>query len=163
MKTAWRLTEWWPLAQALFLALSGCATSPVPLDVAKQVPAERISMKSQPGLDAATVTFVRDSGALGSAVLHHLFINDEPAARLEPGEAVSFHLQPGDYVFSVVPTDPFGTKARMSTDVTLRPRGQYFYRLQTDGDSFLTVIQRFIPRESEPAQGSARSATSVGR
>lgn len=102
-------------------------------------------MKQIPRNGNAQATFVRDVGFTGSGVSDHLFIDGAKAASLNPGEKVEFVLPPGEHIFGVVPTDPFGTHSLNTIDQELKAGKVYFYRIQTDGNSFRTVLQRFIP------------------
>ena len=74
----------------------------------------------------------------------HLSINDEKAASIDTGEKVTIRLPAGEYSFSVVPTDPFGTHAVFSIDQRLEDGKVYTYRILTDGDDLKTRIQRTI-------------------
>lgn len=133
------------LLTSLCLA-TGCATSAISQKEAKFAPAEQIFLNSQlPSLGNAQVIFVRDIGFLGSGVYQNLFIDGQKAASLNPGEKVQFVLPPGEHIFGVIPTDPFGTHALNTIDQDLKPNKQYFYRIQTDGNSFRSVVQRFFP------------------
>lgn len=139
------LQGWWVLVCA---TLVGCATSPVPLSQAKPAPFDRVyySANTSPSANARVI-FIRDSGVTGMGVHHHLFINNQKAASLAPGEMVELNLVPGEYVFGVKPTDAFGTHSLNSIDQDLKANRKYFYRIQTDGNSMRTVLQRFLPAE----------------
>lgn len=131
---------------ALLFILTGCATSPMPIKEAQSVPGERIFRTENELVDGnAQALFVRDVGFTGAGVYHHLFIDGTKAASLNPGEKVEFFLRPGEHVFGVIPTDPFGTHALNTIDQDLKAGKKYYYRIQTDGNSFRTVIQRFLP------------------
>ena len=133
----------------VLISISGCATSPIPMRDAQSVPAERIFRTEQISYEGnARTFFVRDRGFTGSGVYQHLFIDGNKAASLNPGEKVEFILPPGEHIFGVLPTDPFGTHSLNTIDQDLKAGKKYFYRIQTDGNSFRSVVQRFIP-ESE--------------
>lgn len=69
------------LAFLAALLLSACATSPVPVEQAKAVPADRVYWSVRPiQARPAKVTFIRDTGFLGGGVLFHLSINGQKAA-----------------------------------------------------------------------------------
>lgn len=134
------------LTFAVLLTLSGCATAPIAIKEATVVPAERIFLSEKVSLlENARAVFLRDVGFTGSGVYHHLFIDGKKAASLDPGEKVEFVLPPGEHIFGVIPTDPFGVHQLNTIDQELKPGRNYFYRIQTDGNSFRTVIQRFLP------------------
>lgn len=129
-----------------FAIISGCATTETPLQNAKFVPEERIYLKLQgTSKENARAIFVRDTGLVGAAVFQHLYINGKKAASLNPGERVEFSFAPGEYVMGVVPTDAFGVHALNSIDQELKAGRTYYYRIFTDGNSFRTAVQRFVP------------------
>lgn len=128
------------------LIVAGCATSPISTRESISIPAERVFRTEQLPLEGnVKVIFVRDVGLLGVAVYQHLYIDGSKAASLNSGEKVEFILPPGEHIFGAIPTDPFGTHALNTIDQDLKPGRQYFYRIQTDGNSFRTVVQRFLP------------------
>jgi len=133
------------------LLLSGCATTPTPVGEAKLVPQERVYFKSAPSIpSAARAIFIRDQGFLGGGVYQHLFINGERAASIDVGETLELLLNPGEYIFGVQPTDPFGTHALYSIDQQLQGGRLYYYRILIDGNSFQSRIQRFSPEGEKP-------------
>ncbi|MEO8391142.1 hypothetical protein [Polaromonas sp.] len=137
------------LLACLFVILtmiSGCATSSISHKDAQPVQLDRVFLKSDLlASNNSTVVFIRDVGFVGSGVYHHIFIDGKKAASLNPGERVEFVLSPGEHIFGVIPTDAFNTHALNSIDQDLKPGKKYFYRVQTDGNSFRTVVQRFLP------------------
>jgi hypothetical protein len=134
------------IAFTALVSLTGCATTPTPIKEARPVPKDRIFLTSDANERGnARVTFIRDGGFTGAGVYQHLFIDGTKAASLDPGETVEFVLRPGEHIFGVVPTDPFGVHAVNTIDQELRSDRQYFYRLQTDGNSMRSFIQRFVP------------------
>jgi hypothetical protein len=134
------------LGLALVAFCAGCATTPIPVKEAKPVPADRVFRSSSiPKNGNVTVLFVRDTGFVGSGVYHHLFIDGRKAASLNPGEKIELVLPPGEHIFGVTPTDPFGNAIVNSIDQDLKPDRKYYYRLQTDGNDMRTVIQRYVP------------------
>ena len=134
------------LGFVVLINISGCATSPVSIKDAQTVPADRILRMERLPLDGnARALFVRDEGFLGSGLYQHLYIDGKKAASLNPGEKVEFVLSPGEHIFGVIPTDPFGTTSLNSIDQDLKPGKRYFYRIKTDGNTFRTDVQRFVP------------------
>lgn len=130
----------------LIIGVSGCATSTIPTKDAVFVPADRIFRTQQlPQGGNVQAVFVRDVGFTEAALYQHLFIDGSKAASLNPGEKVEFVLSPGEHIFGVVPTNPFGTYSLNTIDQDLKSGKRYFYRIQTDGNSLRTVIQRFFP------------------
>lgn len=123
--------------------LNACATSPVTLNEAKQVPTNQIYKEFEtPRNEKAEVTFVRDIGLTGSAIAIHLYIDAEKVASLYQGEKVSFVLEPGEHIFGVIPTNVFNTHALSTIDQDLKPNRKYVYRILTDGNSLKTTVQR---------------------
>lgn len=131
---------------ATLLLVSACATAPTPLGEAKSVPSDRIYAKvTPPALSSARVIFIRDQGFAGGGVYQHVFINGQRAASIDVGEQLELFLEPGEYIFGVQPTDPFGTHTLYSIDQQLQSGRHYYYRLLIDGGSLQSRIQRFTP------------------
>ncbi|AKV06149.1 prophage PssSM-02 [Pseudomonas fluorescens NCIMB 11764] len=79
------------------LALSGCATSPMPVSEAKPVPSDEIYGFKSPALkDSGSLTVFRDDGFVGSGCDIILYIDGQRAAKIGPGQKVSFNLPAGD-------------------------------------------------------------------
>lgn len=126
------------------IGLFGCATAATPLHLAKATPPSRVFYSPSPSDNQATVVFVRDTGFAGSAVFNHLSIDGQKAASIDVGETVTFSLPAGEYVFGVVPTDPFGSHATFFLDQKLMGGKEYLYRILTDGATLSTRIHRDI-------------------
>ncbi len=135
------------LGLVVLISLSGCAaTTAVQPKDARFAPKDRIfRLENLSPASNATATFVRDVGFVAGGVYQHLFIDGVKSASLDPGERVEFVISPGEHIFGVVPTDPFGSTSINSIDQDLKLGRQYFYRIQTDGNTLQTVIQRFLP------------------
>jgi len=86
---------------ALF-SLSGCATEAVLPSQAKPAPAERV-LKYQQSMKStdATLIVVRDKGYLGSGCFTGVYLNNEKAAVLNPGEKAIFHLPAGEWSVAI--------------------------------------------------------------
>lgn len=132
----------------MVLALFGCATTPTPISEARMTPADRIFYKPHKSEAMVTAVFVRDTGLTGSGIYKHLAINDEQAASIDVGEKVILQLAPGEYVFSVSATDPFGASAPFAIDQKLETGKTYYYRILTDGNTMSTRIQRMIGKST---------------
>ncbi|MCU8044391.1 MULTISPECIES: hypothetical protein [unclassified Shewanella] len=79
----------------MLCVLSGCATSEVSVETAKQVPNERLFIKNN--VDGnAVITIIRDSGFLGSGCNINVFINEELAATLDVSEKATFNVKAGE-------------------------------------------------------------------
>lgn len=132
-------------ASVVLIALSGCATSPISNRDAQPVPADRIFHNEKLPIEGNThVLFVRDVGFMDSGVYQHLFIDGKEAALINPGEKVEFTLAPGEHIFGVIPTDPFGSFTLNTIAQDLKPGKRYFYRIQMDGNG-LSSFQHFLP------------------
>ncbi|MFZ6677100.1 hypothetical protein [Undibacterium sp. Tian12W] len=131
---------------ATIFSITGCATSSISHDAAKAVPADRIFLTPTiTEKDNAKIIVVRDTGFTGGGVFQHLYIDGKEAARLNPGEKAEFILPPGDHILGAIPTNAFGQASLNTIDQKLESGKRYFYRIQTDGNSFRTVVQRYLP------------------
>ncbi|HGG8740869.1 TPA: hypothetical protein ACJJXK_002441 [Enterobacter asburiae] len=80
------------------LCLAGCATEAVLPSQAKQAPKERLLKFQLPGEgEQAKLIVVRDKGFLGSGCFVGVYLNQEKAAILDPGEKAEFYLKPGEW------------------------------------------------------------------
>ena len=127
----------------LAFLLSACASVPVHPDEAKLVPADRIYYQSAPASpQMAKAIFIRDRCIHGNMVYYHLWINGIHAAALDVAERVDLWLEPGEYIFTVKPTDPIGMTISDSLDQTLHTGNEHVYRISSDGP---IRIQRVHP------------------
>lgn len=84
------------------LGISGCATEAVLPSQAKQAPNERLIKYQQPiKSNSATLVVVRDKGYLGSGCFTGVYLNNEKAAVLDPGEKATFYLSPGEWSVAI--------------------------------------------------------------
>lgn len=131
--------------------VSGCSTTAVQVRDAVPAPQTQIFLKNNLAAQGnARAVFVRDTGFIGSGVFQHIFVDGMKAASLNPGEKVELILVPGEHILGVQPTDPFGSKTLMTIDQDLKANRTYFYRILTDGESFTSTVQRFLPETSKP-------------
>ncbi|VEJ54648.1 hypothetical protein [Pragia fontium] len=77
------------------VVLSGCSTTPMPANLAKEVKA---STSFQVEQGKVPVTIVRDKGHVGSYCLITAFINGDPVAELDAGEKVIAYVSPGEVI-----------------------------------------------------------------
>ncbi|WP_426817934.1 hypothetical protein ACP3TC_07680 [Winslowiella sp. 2C04] len=77
------------------LVLSGCSTTPVSPDLAKEV-AVASAFKMRSG--SVPVTIVRDKGIVAGACAITSFINGEQIANLNTGEKVVAYVEPGTVI-----------------------------------------------------------------
>ena len=90
------------------LCLAGCATEAVLPSQAKQAPKERLLKFQSPGVgEQAKLIVVRDKGFLGSGCFVGVYLNQEKAAILDPGEKAEFYLKPGEWnVYDIIYSAP---------------------------------------------------------
>lgn len=131
---------------ALTSFIVACATTPTPLDQAKTVPDERVYVYNPKLDEKVRAVFVRDEGFVGSAVQMHLYVNGNKVASFDPGERLDLYLSSGEYIFGVIPTDPFGGHTIYSITQNLESEKTYYYRLLFE-DPPQHRIQRYIPKQ----------------
>ena len=96
------------LVGVVLSVLCGCATTPVSINDAKQVPADRlVGFQSTDANKTATLTVIRDEGFLGSGCYHGLWINQTLAARVNVAEFATFFVEPGEILLRIG-RDPLG-------------------------------------------------------
>lgn len=111
--------------------LAGCtSTSPIPVDIARKAPAERVSG----GPDGqARITVVRDAGLWSSFCTASLYIDGDRVARLEAEEKVTVGVRAGDPVLVRAAQDGGGLCAWLpssrSLETRLEPGQHRFYRI----------------------------------
>jgi hypothetical protein len=93
------------LVSALLLAVSGCATEPVPTNTATPVPANRIlkAALTKPASGTGSLIVKRDVGLNTSGCTFRLYINGTPFADIDTGEKVQIYLKPGEYIIGSTP------------------------------------------------------------
>lgn len=74
-------------ASLLLALLTGCATSAVTYEKAKEIPTDRVVLKTQ---GKYVFTVIRDEGWTGSGCYADLYIDEELAAKFESGEKSTF-------------------------------------------------------------------------
>lgn len=135
---------------ALLLALlvSGCATTPVPMSAAKQVPTDRL-LAFQVATDdkTAIVTVIRDEGFIGSGCYYAVHINGVIAARLDVAEHARFYLEPGEILLRAG-RDPqgeglcgLGLNDWTQRETFLKPGEQKAFRLSIDANGKLDIMR----------------------
>lgn len=133
------------LAGLLIVGASGCATYPIPMQEAKNVPADRIFQTERLSQDGnVRAYFARDAGMYGNLVYIDLYIDGKKVASLNPGEKVEFDLPPGEHLFGVIQANRRNA-APNTIDQELKSGRQYFYRITTEEGSATATLQRFIP------------------
>lgn len=94
------------LITALLMSILGCATTPVPTSVARDVPRTRILsatlLERKEGFGEVVVK--RDEGFSASACNTRVFANGIPVAEIAPGEKVIFYLPEGEQMLGAMAT-----------------------------------------------------------
>ena len=120
------------IVSTVLLALSGCATSPVPDSETKPVPSDRIIAPKylEAAPDTGIVTVKRDRGVGGSACSIRFFVDAQPVADLRTSERVVLHLPVGEHVLSAHPNGMCGgglreVRATVASSAALSFRNGY--------------------------------------
>ncbi len=112
------------LSLCLFYLLTGCATSPVSPENARNVPADRIyqtDLLVSEGNRTIPVTITRDAGFQGSFYKQILKVDGQRVAEFAPGETLTIYLEGGDYSFGAISERTIiGVLPLEETDVTIR-------------------------------------------
>jgi len=129
-----------PLIAFVFgCVLAGCATSPVKLEKAQDVPTNRrlsgFRFLAAPSRDAAKIIVVRDSGVLGFAAKAKLLVDGAPIATFVPGERLTFYLRRGDHILAVVP-QPQLMGALTENSFSISQGRDYYFRISISETSF---------------------------
>lgn len=119
---------------ALAMAIAGCATQPPSDARVRDAPDERVYQRpAVTSAEPASIEVIRDVGHLGSAVAHHVLLNGQRMATLEPGERFAFHVDPGWHVLGLFPDTPFRMGKLMTIETQWRPGQRARYRSGVDG------------------------------
>ncbi|MGC6405171.1 hypothetical protein ACNO7K_01820 [Bisgaard Taxon 45] len=89
------------------LFIAACATSPVVVQKAKQVPPDRILAYGDYNPNYAKVTIIRDAGYQGSGCYLGVILKQTLIGRFSPEEKADFYIPEGKHKFAVI-ADPFG-------------------------------------------------------
>ncbi|WP_157381499.1 hypothetical protein [Methylophilus sp. 5] len=83
--------------------ITSCSTTPMTKESARGIPLERVAKRALlvPQANYAQISFLRDSGIVGSAVYSSLFVDGERFAELDHGELLTIWLEPGIHTISV--------------------------------------------------------------
>ncbi|SMB81369.1 hypothetical protein SAMN05660772_01828 [Pasteurella testudinis DSM 23072] len=92
----------------LSLFLASCAgTAPVPEQLAKNIPPERVLAYQEYNPEYAKVTIIRDSGFQGGGCYLGVMYRQTILARFDTSEKAVFYIPEGDWPFAVT-ADPYG-------------------------------------------------------
>ncbi|QIE96559.1 hypothetical protein G5574_06105 [Pantoea stewartii] len=132
-------------ATVLFLSLliSGCATSPVSNDEAKNVPQNRIFYS---GTGSSKIVIIRDKGWMAGGGCYVMATMDgKEAARLDTAEKVELKVIPGRHIIGLI-GDRYGkalcgltSGASKETSTVINSGETQFYRITGDTNSGLDI------------------------
>ncbi|MBL7231614.1 MAG: hypothetical protein JJK56_26935 [Pseudomonas sp.] len=118
---------------ALVAALiTGCATSPVPSDKARQAPSERVIGYQKPVPGGGSLIVTRDTGFQGGGCFATIFLNGAPVAKLDTGEKAVFEVPSGEWLLGAALDGSALCAAnpeRMETSVVLKQGLQKKFRV----------------------------------
>lgn len=130
------------LAFAATAILSGCASSPVPINEAKPAPPNRVFLLQSPVVNGAEVTIVRDSGVVGSACEITAYINGQRVANLDVKEKAVFFVSPGELMIGAA-FEGKGLcnsgKARQEREVVVKQGQRKVFRIYTGADAEIDI------------------------
>lgn len=142
---------------SIALALTGCATTPVPATSAKQAPADRVlAFQTKPEGPSGKLIVTRDEGFLGGGCFYALSIalsiNGTVAARLDVGETSAFFVSPGE-VLLLAGRDPqgkalcaLGQDEWTQRETLVRDKETKYFRLSIDMNGKTAATLRFTGR-----------------
>lgn len=126
------------------ILISGCSTTPLPANMARPVPPDRLTISAiEPAKDAGLIVVTRDEGTLGSACYLGFSIDNDFKARFDVGETARFPVAPGERLIKVM-SDPqarglcaFDKGAVRETYI--RPNETKYFRLLIDQSGVVDV------------------------
>lgn len=89
------------ISVAVLLALTSCATTPLPAEQADPVPAKRLHAFQQQSPDSAVLVVTRDKGFTGSACNTLLMVDGQLVAEIASGETARFYIPAGDVILGM--------------------------------------------------------------
>lgn len=116
----------------LFLAamFAGCATTPIPAEQAKPVPAVRLfGYQQPPSRDYATLQITRDSGMPGARNDVKISIDNHRAAEIGPGESARFYVPVGEVIIGAKLDEFLLSQPLVERTVELKPGQARRYRI----------------------------------
>jgi hypothetical protein len=126
-------------AVILGIALSGCATSPIPVSEAKPVPFDEIyGFQNKATPNSGRLTVFRDGGLVGSGCDVVLYIDGKRAAKIGPGQRASFNLPEGEVDLGTGLADSgLCSGAAIKTVASnIKPGKESIYRISGDMQGF---------------------------
>ena len=127
------------------LLLSACSTTPIAIDMAKEIPSERLYEASFVASDningKALVDFTRDSGFIGSGCSHTMYIDNVKAFAMHQGEGITVQLDPGDHFFRIELGAGICPNEAYSQNVSLKTGEHQAYRILTSSNFNLSFTR----------------------
>ncbi|WP_083265606.1 MULTISPECIES: DUF2846 domain-containing protein [Pseudomonadaceae] len=139
-----KLRSFGALAVLAGLVLTGCSTSPVTEQQAEVIPGDRVYAADLVGKASggqASVVFLRDTGLLGAACTHDVFVNNRKAFSIRPGEGIWLKLPPGEYSFRLETGGGACPNVATSQDANLKSTSEIAYRILTPSDFGLRLTR----------------------
>lgn len=121
---------------AAMVTLSGCATTVTPTSEASQGNALNGYGKSAPG--TVPVTIKRDSGFMGAACSHGLYVDGAAVANLSAGQLVTIYLRPGPHIVGARPNGICGG-GDAEVEITVREGRSNSVRVGSDQGGSLRI------------------------
>lgn len=124
--------------------ITGCATSLVSREHAKVVPSGRLyqpELVYQDELEKAEVVIIRDSGFVGSACLHRLWVDNVKVAALDAGEAITLGLTAGPHFVRIEVGVGMCANMQVSESMDLRAGDKRLYRVMSDSNFKLSLVR----------------------
>ncbi|WP_146010661.1 hypothetical protein [Halomonas heilongjiangensis] len=122
-----------PIAAVL---LAGCATSPLPSEMASPVPKARLVAFQDANHGASRLVITRDKGVTGSGCRTNTFINGVHAAEIGAAESASFFLPPGRH-FIGINTRGICSSGMKEAEISLVEDEEVRYRISIDNTGSL--------------------------
>jgi len=113
------------------LSLTACATSPITINQASQVPSSRILAPQLVSQTKYTGSLIikRDSGFMGSACIIRVFVGAVPVADLAPSEKVEVFVPLGEHVVTATSISSFCGGGISEAAVVISPERQKILRI----------------------------------
>ena len=114
------------------IALCGCSTTPTPTSEMKPVSGTQIIASDcfrRADSSQIEVLIKRDVGFTGGGSGIIFYIDGKAVAKLGAGQGARIYLQPGKYLFGVLPTLNLGFNSLMETEADVNKSVSQIYRI----------------------------------
>lgn len=122
--------------------LTGCVSSPVPVDKARLAPPDRVTAYQEQVNQSGQIVVIRDSGYFGSGCYATVFLNGHPVARLNPSEKAYFNVPAGEWQVGAA-LDGKGlcgaNAERLEVEAAIQPGQSKKFRIFTPSDGAVQV------------------------